>query len=135
MIKQKKKLCDNCNTMQFIWKNDKGSRYCKGCWIKYKSSETKPLKKRQYIKPVSKKTQVLNDAYTTIRRDFMLSNPICQAALPGCSTHATDVHHKKGRGKYILAVSSWLSVCRKCHMYIEEHPDEAIELGLSEKRY
>lgn len=135
MIKAKKKLCDNCSTEQFIWKNDKGSRYCKSCWLKYKSSETIPLKKRKYINPVSKKTQVLNDAYKPIRRDFILSNSICQAALPGCTSYATDVHHKKGRGKYMLAMKTWLSVCRQCHIWIELNPNEAIELGFSEKRY
>lgn len=135
MIKAKKKLCDNCNTEQFIWKNDKGSRYCKSCWLRHKSSETKPLKKRKHINPVSKKTQVLNDAYKPIRRDFMEENPICQAALPGCTNYATDVHHKKGRGKYMLVIKTWLSVCRTCHTWIELNPNEAIELGFSEKRY
>lgn len=132
MIKQNKKLCNNCNTEQFIWKNDKGSRYCKSCWYRSKESK-KPLQR----KPVNKKSKMmvaLDSAYTKLRRKFMEENPMCQAALPCCTGASTDVHHKQGRGKNHLKVSTWLSVCRQCHMYIEEHPKEAIELGFSIKR-
>jgi len=48
--------------------------------------------------------------------------------------HATDVHHKHGRGVYHLEISTWLPVCRNCHMWIEEHPAEAYELGFSGSR-
>ena len=133
MIEQKRKLCNNCNTEQYIWKNDKGSRYCKSCWYKAKQPTTKPLARKR-INPKSKKMQVLDLAYSKLRRKFMEENPMCEAALHCCNGGATDVHHKKGRGQYHLVVSTWLSVCRPCHNYIEEHPDEAIELGYSEKR-
>ena len=133
MIEKKKKLCNNCNTEQFIWKNDKGSRYCKSCWYKSKGPTAKPLNKKR-INPKSKKMQILDLAYSKLRRKFMEEKPMCEAALHCCNGRSTDVHHKKGRGKYHLVVSTWLSVCRACHMYIEEHPKEAIELGYSEKR-
>lgn len=132
MIKQKKKLCNNCNTEQFIWKNDKGSRYCKSCWYKSKE-DSKPLK-RKPINPKSKKMQTIDLAYSKLRKRFLEEKPMCEAALPGCNHQSTDVHHKKGRGIHHLSTSTWLSVCRQCHMYIEEHPKEAIELGFSEKR-
>jgi hypothetical protein len=133
MIEKKKKLCNNCNTDQFIWKNDKGNRYCKSCWYKSKESTAKPLK----VKPINFKSKTmlaLDSAYSVLRVKFMSDKPMCEAALPGCNISSTDVHHKKGRGKYHLVVSTWLSVCRNCHMYIEEHPDEAIELGFSDER-
>ena len=133
MIEKKKKLCNNCNTEQFIWKNDKGSRYCKSCWYKSKGPTAMPLNKKR-INPKSKKMQILDLAYSKLRRKFMEEKPMCEAALHCCNGRSTDVHHKKGRGKYHLVVSTWLSVCRACHMYIEEHPKEAIELGYSEKR-
>ena len=44
---------------------------------------------------------------------------------------ATDVHHMKGRGKYHLDTTTWLAVCRNCHMWIEENTVDAIELGFS----
>jgi hypothetical protein len=133
MIEQKKKLCNNCNTEQFIWKNDKGSKYCKYCWYKSKEPSTKPLQ-RKPINKKSKKMQVIDQAYTKLRKPFMEANPMCQAALHCCSGSSTDVHHKKKRGEYHLVVSTWLSVCRNCHNWIEEHPEEAIELGYSLKR-
>ena len=133
MIEKRKKLCNNCNTEQFIWKNDKGSRYCKSCWYRSKEPAAKPLNKKR-INPKSKKMQILDLAYSKLRRKFMEEKPMCEAALHCCNGGSTDVHHKKGRGKYLLMVSTWLSVCRQCHNYIEEHPEEAIELGYSEKR-
>jgi hypothetical protein len=132
MMEQKKKLCNNCNTMQYIWKNDGGSRYCKGCWYRNKQ-DNKPLQKKP-INKQSKTMQIIAVAYTKLRKKFLTEKPMCEAALPGCTQQSTDVHHKKGRGEYHLMVSTWLSVCRQCHIYIEEHPKEAIELGFSEKR-
>jgi len=131
----KKKLCNNCNTEQFIWKNDKGNRYCKHCWYKasLKEYKSKPLIKKP-INQKSKKMQAIDQAYTKLRRKFMEANPICNAALHCCSGLSTDVHHKKGRGEYHLVVDTWLSVCRPCHNWIEENPDEAKELGFSESR-
>jgi hypothetical protein len=41
----------------------------------------------------------------------------------------------KGRGKYHLDTSTWLSVCRNCHDWIEKNPEEAKELGYSQSRY
>jgi hypothetical protein len=133
MIQQKKKLCNNCNTEQFIWKNDKGSRYCKSCW--YKSKDNKKPLQRKPINKKSKKMQVADAAYTILRRKFMEEKPMCEASLPSCNRSSTDVHHMKGRGLHHLEVSTWLSVCRQCHAWIEENPKKAIELGFSQTRY
>ena len=133
MIKQKKKLCNNCNTDQFIWKNDSGNQYCKSCWYKTKSTNVKPLKKLS-INQKSKKMQIIDQAYSKFRVKFLESNPMCQAALHCCTISSTDIHHRKGRGKYHLIINTWLSVCRSCHIYIEQNPEEAIQLGFSDKR-
>ena len=78
---------------------------------------------------------VAKDAvYTMLRKNFLTKKPNCEAHLADCSLQSTDVHHKKGRGEYHLVVDTWLSVCRSCHTWIEEHPTEAIELNLSIKR-
>tara|TARA_R110001606_G_scaffold397831_1_gene575359 strand:- start:248 stop:652 length:405 start_codon:yes stop_codon:yes gene_type:complete len=132
VIKQKRKLCNNCNTEQFIWKNDSGNRYCKSCWFKSKEITAKPLQ-RKPINKKSKKRLVLDQAYSKLRKKFMEANPICQAALPCCNGASTDVHHKNAgsdRSEYYLVVSTWLSVCRPCHDYIHTHPKEARELNL-----
>jgi len=94
----------------------------------------KPLQARKPLNPKSKRMQTIDLAYNKLRKKFMEQKPICEAALHCCNGSSTDVHHKKGRGEYHLKVSTWLSVCRLCHNYIEEHPKEALELGLSERR-
>ena len=73
-------------------------------------------------------------SYKKKRNLFLTENPNCQARLPGCTLKSTDVHHKKGRGKYLLDTSTWLSCCRKCHTWIELNPLMAKELGFSLNR-
>jgi len=133
MIEQKKKLCNNCNTLQFIWKNDKGSKYCKYCWYKSKDTKSKPLV-RKPINSKSKKMKEIDKAYTILRRKFMENKPMCEASLHCCTGESTDVHHMKGRGIFHLVVKTWLSVCRTCHIWIEANPTQALEMGFSEKR-
>ena len=82
----------------------------------------------------SKKMQKLDAKYSQLRRGFLTDYPMCQAALLSCTNGSTDVHHKKGRGIYHNDVSTWLSVCRNCHNWIEANPTEAEELGFSISR-
>lgn len=92
-------------------------------------------KKPKPIRPVSDKRQALNAAYSILRAQFLKNNPICRARITGeCAHHAADVHHKKGRGPYLLDDSTWLPVCRPCHSWIENNPEEAKKLNLSLSR-
>jgi len=132
-MKAKKKHCAGCETDQYIWKNHEGNKYCRNCWGKltvkpFKSKKVKPLKVK------SAKMKKLDTLYTKLRGVYMRKYPMCQASLPNCSKQSTDVHHMKGRGEYHNDTTTWLSVCRSCHTWIEEHPKEAIELELSHKR-
>jgi len=86
------------------------------------------------IRKVSSKMSRINSEYSKLRKEFLLKYPVCHAKIHKCSLHTTDVHHKKGRGKYHLDVSTWLPVCRNCHMWIETHPEDATELGFSESK-
>ena len=46
--------------------------------------------------------------------------------------HRFDMHHIASRGKYpelVLELDNLMAVHRKCHGYIELHPDEAREKG------
>ena len=71
--------------------------------------------------------------YNKLRKTFLEKYPLCQASLHNCNLKSTDVHHKKGRGKYLNDPTTWLSVCRSCHNWIEEHPVEATEMGYTNK--
>jgi hypothetical protein len=41
--------------------------------------------------------------------------------------YATDIHHKKGRGKNLCKKESFMAVCRKCHTFIHDNPAWARE--------
>jgi len=128
MIK-KKKLCVGCDKEQYIWKNDKGNRYCQICWNKIKYKDMKP-KPRVKINPKSKKQIELDKIYFKLRIIYLDNHPNCEIALPNCTNQATEIHHTNGRQENYLIISTWKSSCRKCHTHIHEHPEEARELNL-----
>ena len=137
-MKAKRKLCVGCGKEQFIWKSEGRYKYCKACWLT--KVPTKPLNKtplkpsKKPIRHKSSKMTALDTVYSKLRVNYLEQYPLCCASLPNCTKKSTDIHHKKGRGKYHNDPTTWLSVCRTCHDWIETHPTEAIELGLSIKR-
>lgn len=94
----------------------------------------KAKRSRVGFAPPTSKSKAEGSEYEKVARLYKIANPYCKAMLEGCTRHTTDVHHKKGRGQYLLAISTFLPVCRNCHDWIEEHPKEAKELGFSESR-
>lgn len=97
----------------------------------------KPPEEKRKAKPinkVSKRQAVLLAEYNRKLVPFKKKNPNCKATLTGCTQKTTDVHHMKGRGKYLLDVSTWLPTCRNCHSTIEQDPTLAKSLGLSFSR-
>lgn len=129
-MQKKKKMCAGCESEQYIWKNYEGQKYCQRCWnlIQLKQKTIKPIANK------SQKQSKLDKLYSQLRKIFLTDNPNCQAALPCCQGGATDVHHKKGRGKWYLVVKTWMAVCRPCHDWIETHPIEATEMGFRESK-
>ena len=127
MIQAKLKKCAGCSQLKHIWKSHKKDKYCKECWY--------TIEKPKSISPVSKKRQGEMDKYSTLREAFLVAKPRCEAKLVGCTGVSTDVHHSKGRvGDNYLNIGTWKALCRSCHSYVETHPEEAKELGLSESR-
>ena len=133
-MQAKLKTCNGCEAEKLIWKRHEGKRYCKDCCYSL-NINSKPTKKAN--KPLSKKSDKqtkLDAAYSIIRASFLKANPFCKAKLPGCTIVATDVHHKAGRGVYMLDSTLFLAVCRICHNQIEENPIMAKEMGFSVSR-
>jgi hypothetical protein len=126
MIQAKLKKCAGCDELKHIWKSHGKEKYCKECWYR-----KEPPKK---ISPISDKMKVTMDEYSKKRTAFLALNPICQAKVYNCSVKATDVHHKAGRGENHNNINTWLAVCRSCHKWIEENPEDAKELGFSKSR-
>ena len=126
-ITPKLKMCAGCNQLKHIWKSDKKDKYCQPCWYS--------IDKPKSISPVSKKMQVTLDAYGKKRAAYLAICSTCQAGLVDCTGQATEIHHKAGKvGENYTKISNFLAVCRNCHRWIEENPNEAKELGLSESR-
>ena len=127
MLKTKTKICNGCSQSKVIWKSQGNDKYCKECWY--------TMEKPKSISPVSKKRRVEMDEYSKKRDLFLIANPTCQAKLVGCTRIATDVHHMMGRvGDNYLNMSTWKALCRNCHRWVEENPEAAKELGLSDNR-
>lgn len=85
------------------------------------------------MRRVSRKQAARLRVYSQLRRQFLEARPWCEA--PGCGQPASEVHHRAGRvGALLLDTETWLPVCARDHHWITEHPAEAYELGLSERR-
>lgn len=90
---------------------------------------------RAKISKVSPKREEINKEYFKLVEQFKIDEPLCKAKVNEyCTEKTDDPHHRKGRGIYLLMVDSWLPVCRNCHIYITNHPEEAIRKGWSESR-
>jgi len=86
------------------------------------------------LAPRTKKGQKEDRTYDKLATKYKNEHPMCEARLPCCTGFTTDIHHKKGRGIWLLIVEFFLGVCRPCHDWIEENPEEAIRLNLSVSR-
>lgn len=87
------------------------------------------------MRNLSKKRAAEERLYTKNRKEHLEEFPYCQAEVMCCGLLAVEIHHKKGRiGKLLNDRKYFLSVCRNCHNWIEEHVTEAKERGLSLSR-
>jgi len=137
----KKKICFFCSTEQFIWKNVEGKKACKSCWAKHPKSKSKAAgqvsaRPRQPIKQFSDKKTKENALYKILRDAYLKKHPQCEAAIVGiCSRQPSNqVHHRRGRNKYLLDETTFLAVEDNCHHWIETHPEQSYEMGFSELR-
>lgn len=90
---------------------------------------------RKLPNKVSPKREELNKEYFKLVEQFKKDNPNCNARINNyCTGKTDDPHHSRGRGVYLLDVSTWIPVCRSCHNYIEQHPSDAMKRGLSFSR-
>lgn len=96
-----------------------------------------PLPTRKEKKPVPKMSAKKKDTdgeYKKMRKVFLNANPRCEANLRDCQKVSLEVHHSRGRGEYMLDVSTWKALCSRCHSYLETHPDESRKLGFTNSR-
>ena len=53
-----------------------------------------------------------------------------ESGATNCKKLATQVHHMRGRGKFLNQVDTWLAVCPYHHDWIHSHPNRARERGV-----
>lgn len=88
--------------------------------------------KKSQLRKVSKKMSKALVKYRELKYDFLHPSQTCQVCL---TRKATQIHHKKRRGKYLNDVSSWLPVCSQCHHTIESNPKWAMINGFTEDKF
>ena len=92
-----------------------------------------PKTPKHPIRQVSQRQARLNAEYYPKARAFKIANPVCQCCPLRHITppHPTeDVHHKRGRGRYLLEESTYAAVCRECHTFIDANRTWAYSVGL-----
>ena len=106
------------------------------------------------LRPVSKKRSKVNREYMALRLIFLRDHPYCEwwlmeNHLPNITffhsypynirvdygmpldriPKATEIHHKRGRGRYLLDTSTWMAVSRAGHDAIHADPKTSYEKG------
>lgn len=76
--------------------------------------------RRSPLRRVSKKHAKELRTYSKLRKTFLEEHTTCQ--YPGCSSPAQDLHHKKGRGKYLNDATHFMAICRYHHDMIHRNP-------------
>jgi hypothetical protein len=92
------------------------------------------MKTRKPILRRSARMAKLMREYNQRKAAFFYEHPYCWVCKIDGATPAIDVHHTKGRGKYLLDISTWVPVCRECHYFIHQHPAWAYAEGWMIKR-
>lgn len=89
--------------------------------------------KRPRIRPMSKKLSKERETYRQLREEFLKrpENMFC-AVYP--SIPSEEIHHSRGRHKYLNEVSTWIAVSRVGHMWIHENVALATERGFMSSR-
>jgi hypothetical protein len=93
-------------------------------------------KKKGGPKKRSDKMRAIISALTPAYERFLSTRPFCRIKSVVCTSAATIVHHLKGRTpKVILDEHYWCEACPSCNLYVEEHPDWAMENGFKISKF
>lgn len=100
------------------------------------SVPTGPAKPRAEINKKSVKKKDLDAQYKIVRDKFMAEedNKYCAAQWAACTGRATECHHARGRGIYLLDTSTYRPLCQSCHHEVGIQHERALREGLSENR-
>ena len=83
------------------------------------------------IKPISDKHKERLEQYFRMREEYFSEHPVCE--FPGCSSKDIQLHHKSGRiGENLF--KDFCSLCFIHHRWVEDNPEQAKLLNLSNNR-
>lgn len=88
--------------------------------------QVKSSKVRRPIRRRSKRMSAAARLYQQKRKWFLIEHPLCQVFK---DRPATEIHHRKGRGKYLLDETTWLAVSAEAHRKIHDNPKWSYEKG------
>lgn len=118
------KTCTADNCSYPVW----GKGFCRN--HQYMRTDNKKPKKPKFR---SAKEQDRLNNYYPIREEYLQTYPNCE--FPECGNYSTDIHHMMGReGDLLFNTKYFAALCRMHHRYVEDHPKEALELGLRFER-
>lgn len=91
-----------------------------------------PIKKKFYkINKNSEKRKQENKEYSNERVKWLAENPYCELKVPGvCKVYATEAHHPAGRVGHLRDWKIMKRACFKCHRWVHDNHEEALEMGL-----
>lgn len=95
-----------------------------------------PLKRRTPLrrgKQLAKRSLKMTERYVERRRmvaDLLGRFPVCQ--FPQCVNKSVDIHEplSRARGGSITDETNAVALCRACHSWVHDHPQQATELSL-----
>lgn len=137
---KKTKICSGCGRERLIWKTKGKDKYCQPCSYKIEPPKktVKPTTKK--ISARSEKRIIQDKQYSTLRKRFLQEHPTCACGgvIPGCTgsdPQYLTIQHKRGRvGSLYLDTRYWCTLSYSCHVFVNENPDLAIQMGLAELR-
>ena len=91
----------------------------------------KEKKAKRAMPKTSKKRSRITREYMKLRAKFLIENPHCEWCKVelGGLVPATEIHHRKGRGSFMLDTSTWYAVSHQGHLWIHSNPKYAYEKG------
>jgi hypothetical protein len=99
-------------------------------------NKPKSKKAKKTIRKVAKKRGHLNRQYMKLRSAYLTENQLClwyleeqNALIP-----STQIHHRRGRGQFLLDTTTWMPVSDYGHKMIHANPKYSYEKGYMQPR-
>lgn len=105
----------------------------KATWTLNGAKVRGPEKKhrRKYLRRKGTAQAKLDAKWKMVRETLLKGRFMCECH---CGRRAAEVHHKKGRGKYLLVIDFLMAVCHQCHDKIHRNPAWAAAKGYMASR-